>query len=326
MCNFDFQLYKVIGSFEFLGAPVSLVQNLGTGVHDFFYEPAHALVRSPEDLLNGLARGTTSLVQNTLYGIFNTLSKISGSLGKGLAHLAMDESYLREREINGREKPHYLGQGIALGIQEFSQGVYKGLTGIFNEPIMSVQQRGIGGLAKGLSRAMLGATIKPFVGLIDIATRTTQAISYTASMEDNKVTRRLRPPRYFGPDLILQPYSIEKAFGQTVLFHVDAGKHRDEWYLFHQIQDNFILLVSDRNVFFLEMIPAGHFTKSTLKKRGILPLKSITRIEKTKDALLFHSKNISPNKYTIPVQNPKLLEKIYYELEQIIQNEKMIIE
>lgn len=320
------ELYKVIGSFEFLGAPVSLVQNLGTGVHDFFYEPAHALVRSPEDLLNGLARGTTSLVQNTLYGIFNTLSKISGSLGKGLAHLAMDESYLREREINGREKPHYLGQGIALGIQEFSQGVYKGLTGIFNEPIMSVQQRGIGGLAKGLSRAMLGATIKPFVGLIDIATRTTQAISYTASMEDNKVTRRLRPPRYFGPDLILQPYSIEKAFGQTVLFHVDAGKHRDEWYLFHQIQDNFILLVSDRNVFFLEMIPAGHFTKSTLKKRGILPLKSITRIEKTKDALLFHSKNISPNKYTIPVQNPKLLEKIYYELEQIIQNEKMIIE
>jgi len=34
------QLYKLVGSFEFLGNPVGLVNNLGTGVKDFFYEPA----------------------------------------------------------------------------------------------------------------------------------------------------------------------------------------------------------------------------------------------------------------------------------------------
>lgn len=41
------QLYKVLGSYEFMGSPVSLVSNLGTGVYDFFYEPANGLVKVP---------------------------------------------------------------------------------------------------------------------------------------------------------------------------------------------------------------------------------------------------------------------------------------
>jgi hypothetical protein len=63
---------------------VSLVSNLGTGVYDFFYEPAQGLVRSPQDFGKGLAKGTTSLFKNSLSGIFNTAAKISSSLGKGI--------------------------------------------------------------------------------------------------------------------------------------------------------------------------------------------------------------------------------------------------
>ena len=39
------QIYKVLGSYEFMGSPVSLVSNLGSGVYDFFYEPANGLVK-----------------------------------------------------------------------------------------------------------------------------------------------------------------------------------------------------------------------------------------------------------------------------------------
>lgn len=39
------QVYTILGSFEFLGSPLSLVNNLGTGVYDFFYEPAQGLVK-----------------------------------------------------------------------------------------------------------------------------------------------------------------------------------------------------------------------------------------------------------------------------------------
>jgi vacuolar protein sorting-associated protein 13A/C len=41
------QVYTILGSFEFLGSPLSLVNNLGTGVYDFFYEPAQGLVKVP---------------------------------------------------------------------------------------------------------------------------------------------------------------------------------------------------------------------------------------------------------------------------------------
>lgn len=39
-----------------LGNPVGLVNNLGTGVVDFFYEPAQGLVKSPKDFSVGLAK------------------------------------------------------------------------------------------------------------------------------------------------------------------------------------------------------------------------------------------------------------------------------
>ena len=66
-----------------------------------------------------------------ILGIFNTASKISGSLGKGLATLAMDENYLREREMRSRHKPKYIGEGIALGIRDLGVDVYHGVTGVF---------------------------------------------------------------------------------------------------------------------------------------------------------------------------------------------------
>ena len=38
----------MFGSFEFLGNPVGLVSDLGTGVLDFFQEPAKGLLKSPQ--------------------------------------------------------------------------------------------------------------------------------------------------------------------------------------------------------------------------------------------------------------------------------------
>ena len=42
------QLYKLVGSFEFLGNPVGLANNLGTGMKDFFYEPAQVFDLNPK--------------------------------------------------------------------------------------------------------------------------------------------------------------------------------------------------------------------------------------------------------------------------------------
>lgn len=43
--NFLFQIYKIIGSVDIIGNPLSFASSLGTGVIDFFYEPAQGLIK-----------------------------------------------------------------------------------------------------------------------------------------------------------------------------------------------------------------------------------------------------------------------------------------
>lgn len=77
------QVYKILGSFEMLGSPLTLINNLGTGVYDFFHEPAKGITKSPKDFGLGLAKGTKSLISATVYGIFNTVTHITETLNKG---------------------------------------------------------------------------------------------------------------------------------------------------------------------------------------------------------------------------------------------------
>jgi vacuolar protein sorting-associated protein 13A/C len=55
------QAYRVLGAFDVIGNPLSLMSTLGTGVYDFFYEPAQSLVTRPQDLIKALARVCSQL-------------------------------------------------------------------------------------------------------------------------------------------------------------------------------------------------------------------------------------------------------------------------
>jgi hypothetical protein len=57
-------------------------------------------------------KGSLSLVKNSVYGLFNTVSKITGSVGKGIANLSFDSEYMQKREMNKiKEKPKHIGEG-----------------------------------------------------------------------------------------------------------------------------------------------------------------------------------------------------------------------
>jgi vacuolar protein sorting-associated protein 13A/C len=49
------------------------------------------------------------LVSHTVAGAFNSVNKITGSVGSGLANLTMDEEYLRKREKMKMQKPKHIG-------------------------------------------------------------------------------------------------------------------------------------------------------------------------------------------------------------------------
>ena len=61
-----------------------MLGNLGTGVWDFFYEPAAALMHTPRALHLALAKGTLSLVRNTVMGTAQATSRSADAVAKGL--------------------------------------------------------------------------------------------------------------------------------------------------------------------------------------------------------------------------------------------------
>jgi hypothetical protein len=95
---------------------------LGSGVKDFFYEPAAGMVRGPGHFVKGLGRGTESLVKNSVYGTFNAASKLTGSISSGLANLSMDKSYIHARTSRKvKDVPTNVGAGLLLGTKQLGQ-------------------------------------------------------------------------------------------------------------------------------------------------------------------------------------------------------------
>lgn len=78
------QLYRVLLSADILGTPVALFTNVSSGVRDFFVEPYDSvMMNGSQDLGIGIARGAGSLAKKTIFGLSNSMTKFTGSLGKG---------------------------------------------------------------------------------------------------------------------------------------------------------------------------------------------------------------------------------------------------
>jgi len=65
---------------------------------------------------------------------------------------------------------------------------------------------------------------------------------------------RLRYPRYFGRDKLLEVYSEEKAHGQAFLYSLADGRYINEWYCFHvNITNHATVLVSNQSIILLSV-------------------------------------------------------------------------
>jgi hypothetical protein len=251
------QAYLLVGSADFLGNPVSLVSNLGTGVRDFFYEPAQGIVKSPQDFGRGLAKGTASLVKKSTYALFDTASKLTGTVAKVGATLTMDDDYKRERAARSAVQAKHAGEGLMYGFRDFGIGLYKGVTGVVLEPIKGAKKDGALGFVKGVGRGMAGVVLKPVVGAVDIVTRTTEGIKNTTRYFDEKRKAPIRPPRYISSDKLISVYDLEKSLGQQILRTVDKPKLRREAYVFHMFlkdksgKDDDIVLATRLGIIFI---------------------------------------------------------------------------
>eukprot|EP01133_Synstelium_polycarpum_P012231 gene12231-14325_t len=214
------QVHKIFGSFDFIGNPIRLAESLGSGFKDFFHEPAMGIVKSPQDFALGVSKGTSSLVNNSVFGLCDSASKITGTISKGLVHLSLDDSYIRERQESGRQKPQGLKQGLELGIRDLGEGLLKGITGIIDEPIKgATQEKSFEGFLKGVGKGVLGVAVKPTVGIFEFATRASEGIKNTTSIAKSiLLIRRRRLPRHIPKDGTLQTYNVFKSTGAFLLY------------------------------------------------------------------------------------------------------------
>jgi vacuolar protein sorting-associated protein 13A/C len=233
------QLYKVIGSLDLLGNPVSYFSHLSTGVEDFFYEPARGLVRSPKEFAVGFGKGTASLLKNTVGGLFEGVSRMTSSVGKGLAEVTFDREFQEQRQEEGLNKPKNVFHGVGSGLATFAKGIGSGLAGVVTKPVQGAKEDGAKGFFKGIGVGAIGVVTKPVVGLFDGASKVAAGISNTTTMFDKKyIVERKRYPRFIESDRVLRGYSQWKSEGAHILRELEKDLDSEDVYIFHAEYDN----------------------------------------------------------------------------------------
>ncbi|KAE9013904.1 hypothetical protein PF005_g9408 [Phytophthora fragariae] len=226
------QLHKILGSFDFLGNPVGFLDHIGTGVRDFVYEPLEGLKIGGKGFSKGLAKGTASLMTNTVDGTFDAASKISGTFGQGFANLSLDDHYQQHRARARRRHVRGVREGLVQGSRELSLGVYEGVAGLVLNPMRGAQESGAVGFVRGTITGIIGLPVKPVAGIFDFASRATQGVR-NRSLQNGQNMRRVRRPRVFGRYNELKCYKEADTIAYELLKRVGGDRLSGEKIIFY---------------------------------------------------------------------------------------------
>jgi vacuolar protein sorting-associated protein 13A/C len=166
------QIHVVLGSADFLGNPVGLFNTVSSGVAAIFYEPYQGLVMTdrPQELGYGIAKGVGSFAKNTVFGFSDSISKLTGSMSKGLAAATLDKEFQDQRRMSKtRNRPKHALYGITAGGRAFGNSIVSGIEGIARHPLQGAEKEGIQGFFKGVGKGFLGLATKPAIGAFDLA-------------------------------------------------------------------------------------------------------------------------------------------------------------
>ncbi|VDP77050.1 unnamed protein product [Schistosoma mattheei] len=145
-------------------------------------------------------------------GAAGAVSRITGTLGKGIAALTLDEDYKRKRREQLARRPETFGAGLAQGGRGLFMGVFHGVTGVVTKPFEGAKKEGVEGFFKGMD--FFGRYFSN-LGLLNVIllADTTQEVS------------RVRPPRFIRSDGIIRPYDKHEADGHLILKAGNTVRH-----------------------------------------------------------------------------------------------------
>jgi hypothetical protein len=234
------QLAQIAGSLAVLGSPMGFARKIGGGVKQFFYEPYLGLVNSPQDFVIGLGKGTSSLFSATISGFMNSTVVFVDTASQGISHFSGDQEYNRKRALKKhliltRQKERGIMGGIVDGSENLMSGLVAGVSGLVLRPLEESKQRGVGGFIAGLGLGLIGAAVKPMMGLADGLTTVASSISYSVTEDSLHVP--LRPPRALersitdASDLVLVSLNLNAAEAQEFILNRSKKYGYDDAYL-----------------------------------------------------------------------------------------------
>jgi len=197
------QLYRIVGSVEVLGNPVGLFRNLGTGFRAFGSGVSglrHGDQQSFKD-------GTKTLVRHGTHGLSNTISKVSSSVSRGVASVALDADFLRLRDEqkDNKERPEDFKVGFRQGTSHLANCFSSGFSGALTKPAQGYSTGGFKGLAQGMAYGVAGLICKPTSGLLDLIANTTEGIRNQTCPNGKRQIARYREPRVMSESRLLSP-------------------------------------------------------------------------------------------------------------------------
>eukprot|EP00804_Cyclotella_cryptica_P006412 CCRYP_014275-RB/>CCRYP_014275-RB protein AED:0.05 eAED:0.05 QI:2525/1/1/1/0.91/0.84/13/302/2635 len=246
------QILTILGSLAILKAPVEFVSNVGSGVIRFFYEPINALVHSPEHFFESLESGTHHLARGVFTGFVRGAANLTYLVNNNLVTLASDEAFADTRRAYQKQlassRARSIEDSLSLAGACVARGFQSGANGIFEQPAIYSSRHGAVGLVKGVGKALVGAVVKPVVGVGDAAVVVMNHVSDAASenaivMKANKRMRRALPriSTSFGCSVNLIPYDTISAKAQQI---VTGGETVDDAYLGHVTTPSHLIIAS----------------------------------------------------------------------------------
>ncbi|KAK5914777.1 hypothetical protein CesoFtcFv8_000431 [Champsocephalus esox] len=257
------QMYVLVLGLDVLGNPFGLIRGLSEGVEAFFYEPFQGAVQGPEEFAEGFAIGVRTLLGNTVGGAAGVVSRITGSVGKGLAAITMDKEFQQKRREEINRPPRDFGESLAKGGKGLLKGVLGGVTGIVTKPVEGARKEGAAGFFKGIGKGLVGVVARPTGGIVDMASSTFQGIQRAA--ESTEEVSRLRPVRLIQEDGIIRPYDLTEAqgldlFQRSQIKQLDGEVFRD--HCPYPGQKKTSIIITNRRVLCVKQIDfLGHFNR-----------------------------------------------------------------
>jgi len=199
------QVLSIVGASDVLGNPSGLFRNIGTGVKDFFVEPAR----------------------------FDSASKLSGAWGKGLSRVATDTTF--QQSLAHENAPESFEEGVMRGFSGLGRGLTEGLTGLVTQPLKGAE-KGMGGLIGGIGKGLVGVFAKPAAGFLDLTHNVTAGAKTSFKARD---PMRRRHPRFVPSSGRVLPFDSVAAYGAHVfeVIKAELGYSEAERYFGHVVLD-----------------------------------------------------------------------------------------